>query len=88
MSSLSESHKRAAEAARRVKDTSNTGICMEDLRNLTIVPAAIPEDKEFEEEIKGILAQEGLDVYLRKKEQEQMERDAKATYTLWVSVTH
>lgn len=81
MSSLSESHKRAAEAARRNKETSNTGICSEDLKNMTLEPAAIPEDKEFREEVKSILAQEGLDVYLQKKEQEQMERDAKVSET-------
>lgn len=79
MSSLSESHKRAAEAARKAKQTLNTGICSEDLMNMSIEPAPIPEDKEFQEEVKCILAQEGLDVYLRKKEQEQMERDAKVS---------
>lgn len=85
MSSLSESHKHAAEAARRLKPFSNTGICSEDLKNMIIEPAEIPEDKEFQEEIKCILAQEGLDVYLQKKEQEQMERDAKVSKLYYVT---
>lgn len=86
MSSLSESHKRAAEAARKIKKGSNTGICTEYLKNMIIEPAVIPEDKEFQEEIKCILAQEGLDVYLEKKEQEQLEKDAKVSEHIFVSL--
>lgn len=78
MKSFSEEHKRVEKSLRQQMGlTDSTNLCKENLKEVPIQVNEITEDKEFLDEIRTTLSQSGLDVWLKKKEQEQMERDAK-----------
>lgn len=80
MNCFSDSHKRAAAIANRqpvddefsAADVSTSSDYFDCCRRVTIEP-----DPEFDAECKGIIAKSGLNVYLRRKEQEKADSDAK-----------
>lgn len=78
MSNFAKEHRRVEKELRQKMGlTDTTNICEEDLNVAHTDTADIVEDEQFLNEIAAILAKTGLDVWLKQKEQEQMEKDAK-----------